>query len=167
MHVFWIPFFPAGKKYVTQCNHCKNILLNGNEFQYAFPSVYKEIKQYIRTPIWTYIGVVLVVVLLINSVIGEFKKSENSKVLVQSPTKGDVYKFKTEDGQYSLLKVAEVKGDTIYVFSNNYVATQISGLDKLLTHGDSTYRTDPYPLLKSDISKMFEKRDILEVIREQ
>jgi hypothetical protein len=166
VHIFWIPTFPIGREYVTKCNFCGNTLTNGGEIQYAHKIAYAEIKYHLKTPIWMFTGVALMAALLIYSIIGEYKKDENNKVFIQSPRKGDVYKFKTEDGQYSLLKVARVDGDTVFVFPNNYVAAQASGLAELLAQGDSTYSTELYPLLKSEISKRFEKKDIIDIVRE-
>ncbi|MFD1003093.1 hypothetical protein ACFQ21_27455 [Ohtaekwangia kribbensis] len=166
VHVFWIPTFPAGREYVTQCSHCRNELVNGGEIRFASKTAYDEIKYHLKTPLWIYTGVALIAVLVMYSIIEEYKKDENNKVFIQSPTKGDVYKVKTEEGQYSLLKVSRVNGDTIIVFQNNYVATQARSLTELIAQGDSTYSTESYPILKDDIVKMFEKKDIIDVVRE-
>jgi len=163
-HVFWIPFFPIGKLYMTQCNHCKQVL-NENEIRNTYNAAYTDIKQQLKTPAWVFTGLGLTALIIISAVISGQEKSKENKAWIKSPIKGDVYKFKTTDGKYSLLKVEETNGDTIYVLPNNYAATKISGLTKLLGQGDSTYSEESYPILKSRLSTMLEEGTIQDIIR--
>jgi hypothetical protein len=163
-HVFWIPLFPLGKELVTECGHCKQVLRE-NEVRDAYRIPYQDFKQQLTVPIWTFSGLGLIGLLILTTSISGYYKGKEYLTMVQSPAIGDVYKYKTDDGQYSLLKVSEIFGDTVYVFQNNYAATKIAGLTKLITLGDSSYDEEPYPLLKSELAKMVETDEILEVVR--
>jgi zinc-ribbon family len=163
-HIFWIPFFPIGKEYVIQCNHCRQVL-DENEIRDAYRTSYEDMKRQLSIPIWTFSGLGLIAFIVVSSIIsGQIKDKEN-RTWIQSPVKGDIYKYKTEEGEYSLLKVSEISGDTIFVFPNNYAATKIMGLTKLLEQGDSTYSEVSYPILKGTLLKMLEEEDIRGIIR--
>src|SRR6185369_8201835 len=62
-HVFWIPFFPIGKTAVSQCAHCKQSL-KLKEMPLELRTAYDHVKQQAKTPIWTFSGLALVVVLI-------------------------------------------------------------------------------------------------------
>jgi len=63
-HVFWIPVFPFGKKAVAECKHCKRTY-EQSEFTPELKSKYKEAKKNVKTPIWHWLGLMLVFGLLI------------------------------------------------------------------------------------------------------
>ena len=63
-HVFWIPLFPIGKKGMSQCQHCKN-LLEPKEMPETIKREYDNLKNKVKGPIWQFIGLVLIVLLFI------------------------------------------------------------------------------------------------------
>lgn len=163
-HVFWIPLFPIGKAYATQCNHCKQTL-TGSDIKNSYRHPYEEINQQLSIPIWTFSGLGILSIVIISSMISGQKKEKENLALIQAPVRGDVYEYKTENGQYSLMKVADIIGDTVYIQPNNYAATKITALSKLKNQGDTTYSEDLYPMLKSELVKMFEEKEILDIDR--
>jgi phage FluMu protein Com len=64
VHVFWIPFLPAGKTGISECNHC-NQLLKHTEMKGEIFEEYQMLKKKTSTPLWMYIGLLLFVVLYI------------------------------------------------------------------------------------------------------
>ncbi len=63
-HIFWIPFFPIGKKGVSECNHCKMTLApkDMNEsLKFAFQNVEKNAKR----PITHWLLLIIIGVLFI------------------------------------------------------------------------------------------------------
>ncbi len=63
-HIFWIPFFPIGKKGVSECNHCKRTLAS-NEMSEPLKSAYQKIYSSTKVPFWHWIGLILIGLLFI------------------------------------------------------------------------------------------------------
>ena len=63
-HIFWIPFFPLGKKGVSECNHCKRTL-EPKEMSASLKLVYQKINGVTKTPFWFWSGLILIGVLFI------------------------------------------------------------------------------------------------------
>ncbi len=61
-HIFWIPFFPLGKKGVSECNHCK-ITLAPKEMNEQLKLAFQNAKKNTKTPIWFW-SLLLIIVLL-------------------------------------------------------------------------------------------------------
>ncbi len=61
-HIFWIPLFPIGKKGISQCQHCKNVLAT-REMPEAIKREYDELKADCKSPIWQYVGLFIFVAL--------------------------------------------------------------------------------------------------------
>lgn len=66
-HIFMIPLFPAGKYSVSQCNHCRKVLR-----ERAMPAELKlscdKIKAHTRAPIWTWAGLIVLLLCVMISV---------------------------------------------------------------------------------------------------
>jgi len=63
-HVFWIPFFPAGKIGISQCSHCQQVLKE-NKMPPEMKAALKEIKPRTKTPLWMFVGTAISIVVLI------------------------------------------------------------------------------------------------------
>lgn len=63
-HIYWIPFFPVGKKAVAECFHCKRTI-EQSEFPSDLFSKYQEAKSQVRRPVWHWTGVGLIAALVI------------------------------------------------------------------------------------------------------
>lgn len=62
-HIFWIPLFPIGKKGVSQCQHCKNVL-EYKDMPAPIKEEFKILKSEAKGPIWQYAGLVLIAILI-------------------------------------------------------------------------------------------------------
>ena len=67
-HFFWIPFFPIEKELNIICKEC-GLKRYGLYFDSNFINNYSEIKGKFRHPLFTYIGLTLIIVLIIAIVI--------------------------------------------------------------------------------------------------
>ena len=63
-HVFWIPMFPFGKKGMTQCPHCKQIL-NAHELAPESRNYINNQKSNVKTPLTYFAGLILIGVLIL------------------------------------------------------------------------------------------------------
>ena len=161
-HVFWIPFFPMGKTAVSQCDHCKKVL-KLKEMPAGYTSSYENFKSQLKTPIWTFTGLVLLVVLISAAVVSDRQKNELNAKLILTPQSGDVFEIKTKESQYTLYKVDNIQGDSVFVRVNEYEASKISGLRSLKEKGDSTYSQELFVYTKSELKMMLEKGEIIDI----
>lgn len=164
-HVFWIPFVPIGKKVITQCSHCEQVL-NKKEFPSNFQSYYETLKIRSKTPIWTFTGITLLALLILWLVISGIQDDKKDAALIQSPQTGDIYEAKTEDGNYTIFKVKEVVGDTVFLLLSEYETNKITGLSDIKKKGDEAYFQEPLSVHKEDLKALLEEGKIIDVDRE-
>jgi hypothetical protein len=86
--------------------------------------------------------------------------------MIQSPEIGDIYKYRSIDGDYSLLKVSEIRGDTVYVFSNSFATKNVTSMRKLINASAFSYNKVASTKLRSDLIQMFENGEIITIERE-
>lgn len=63
-HVFWIPFFPKEKTGVAHCLHCNHIIQK-EDFTKDLSISYESLKRESKTPIWTFVGVAILIAFII------------------------------------------------------------------------------------------------------
>src|SRR5690606_7379664 len=163
-HIFWIPLFPLAKTTVSQCNNCKQVLKK-KEMPSSYLANYENLKQQARTPIWTFSGLVLIGILITTLFIADKNKNERNAQLILTPKAGDVLKIKTKENQYSLLKIDEIQGDSVYIRYSQYETNKLSGLSDLETKGESAYFEESFPIIVADLKKMFDEGEIIDIER--
>ncbi len=164
-HVFWIPFFPLNKYGATQCNQCKQVL-NKTKWPSYWQAQYDTLKAQTHTPIWTFVGVALIGVLITWIIIDDKRNEERNARLILSPEKGDILEIKTSEDQYTLYKIDKVEGDSVFLLINSYETNMPSGLDDLKRKGENAYSEFILPVLKSELRNMLGKGEILNIDRE-
>ena len=160
-HVFWIPFFPMGKTGLSQCDHCKQVL-KLKEMPATLTASYDNLKAQTKTPIWMFSGLALVAALITIGVISDNKKGEKNAQLILTPQVGDIFEVKTKDSQYTLYKVDQIEGDSVFIQTSNYEVNKITGLDDLKK---KDYSEDIYGFSKNELKGMLSKGEILDIDR--
>ncbi len=161
-HVFWIPLFPIGKKGISQCQHCKNVL-ETKEMPEPIKREYENLKNETKGPIWQFAGLGLIAILI---AWGNYRSGEDKKVeleYIKSPQIGDVYEYKTETGSYSTLKVVRISSDSVFVSPNEYEITQMSKLYKI--DKSENYSELSYGISKINLNDMYDLGDIFDINR--
>lgn len=105
-------------------------------------------------------GLVLLISIL------SYIRTVKNQFIIQSPESGDIYRYVTKDGDYSLLKVAEIRGDTVFVFTNSYATKSLRSIRKLMNDSYFYFSKEPSPKLRSDLIQMFESGEITDIERE-
>lgn len=162
-HVFWIPFFPLGKTGVSECSHCKQVL-ELKEMPQAYKLDYEAIKINTKTPIWTFIGLVLLAGLITFGVYTGNKNEAENKQLINNPKVGDIYEYKTETKAYSTMKVVNVTKDSVAVVYNNFEVDRLKGMHKL-KGSNAEYDSISVFFHKSELAKKLESGEIIDVER--
>lgn len=164
-HIFWIPFFPIGKKGISQCNNCKQVL-QSKQMPPGLADTYDRLRAQEKTPVWMFSGLALLAVLIVAAAITSKQKDEKNTALIAAPHQGDVFEVKTKANQYTLYKVAEIKGDSAYLQLNNYETNKISGLSDLKVKGDAAYTEEIFSFSKAELKEMLQKGEIIDIQRQ-
>ncbi len=164
LHIFWIPFVPTKRVAVSVCLNCKNTL-EGKELSEDYNGVFQRIKAESKTPIWMWSGLGLIALLIAFGVyVGNQNKEENLQ-LVSAPKIGDVYEFKTGNGNYTLAKVNSVKGDSVFLKWSLYETDKITGLSKIETKSDKSFTDASEGFTIKQLSEKMESGELVDIIR--
>lgn len=163
-HIFWIPIIPFNKIGYTQCSHCKKVI-ESDEMSPELKEVFKSIKKTKRIPIWTFFGIFAVISLISYSFIIREIEHNKDKVFIDSPKIGDIYEYKVNTSDYTLLKVIKVDDNDIFVSQNTQVVTKFRELRKLEESATGSYESNTRSISRSELLNMFEMRDIMDVVR--
>jgi len=160
-HVFWIPFFPMGKTGVSQCDHCKQVL-SLKEMPASLVISYENLKAKAKTPIWMFSGIAVLAILITIGFISDKQNDEENARLILMPQAGDVFEIKLGRKNYTLYKVAQVEGDSVFVQLNNYETNKVSGLNELKKE---TYSEEVLGFSKTELKQMLERGEIIDIER--
>ena len=126
---------------------------------------YEDLKARTKTPIWMFSGLVLIALAITIGVIADRNKDERNAKLILVPKTGDTFEIKTKDSQYTLYKIDQVEGDSVFIRANIYETSKASGIDDLKEKGDSAYSEEIYSLSKAELKQMLDKGEILDIDR--
>lgn len=163
-HIFWIPCFPVGKKGVSECGHCKQVL-EQKQMPEALKLAYSNLKAQTKTPIYMFAGLFLIAVfgiVLANSIQNDKKKNA---AYIETPQAGDIYEIKDENRMYTLYKAKKVIGDTVFVQLSNFQTNKRSGLREINKPDADAWSTEAVPITKPQLLEMLERGEIIDVER--
>jgi hypothetical protein len=165
-HIFWIPFFPYGKEGLCQCsNEDCEFAYEGKYLQEDIKLEFDEIKRTTKPPIWQFSGIILIAaIILLSSFFNAQDKKEEAE-FIASPEIGDSYNFKTETGNYSVIKVVGVIEDTIVFIQNDYEVNQTSGLKDIDI--EKNYTIELFVISIAEIQEMHNDGEIINVERKK
>ena len=162
-HIFWIPMFPIGKRGISQCQNCKNVL-STKEMPNSIRNEYSKLKDENKGSLWQFSGLALFAILISWAF---YQSGENEKLEQQylaTPKRGDVYEYKIEGGFYSTLKVIEVNNDSLLVVPNDYEIDKMSKLYKI--DKDENYSEEfSFKIAKKEIETMYNSGEIFDINR--
>jgi hypothetical protein len=162
-HLFWIPVFPMGKTGLSQCDHCKQVFTL-KEMPANLRTAYEHLKGQYKTPLWMFLGSFIIGGLIFAAGYSDIKKSKASAQYINHVKANDILETKTTEGHYTLMKVRNVKGDSVFVNYNKEEVILESGIDKL-NQFDDYFDKEVYVFTQAELIEMFKKEDILNVVR--
>ncbi len=159
-HVFWIPFFPIGKKGASVCSHCKQAL-NEKQFNDDYHHFYNQVKLNRRPPVYMYSGLILIGLLVISAVISSNKHQAELRKRLAHPQVGDIYSIKEGYDRYTLYKVAHTSKDSVYLLFHMMEINKERGLDKLRSIDVYGNEQQAYPL--GEIEAMYNEGKLVNI----
>lgn len=162
-HIFWIPLFPIGKVGGCQCKECEHVM-KPKEMPDDIRQQYNNLKGESSVPKWQFSGLLLLVLAIGAFQYSEAREKEKERGYITHPVEGDVYEYKTDDGNYSTMRVDRIDGDTLYISPNDYATNKKSGIPDI--DKDENYLEDVYGLTRKDILDLYDAGDIYDVNRQ-
>lgn len=161
-HIFWIPLFPIGKKGVSQCQHCKNVL-EMKEMPEPIKREYENLKSETKGPIWQFAGLGLIAILIVWGTYASEEDKKQELKYIANPQKGDIYEYRIETGSYSTLKVVSVTNDSVFVSPNEYEIGKMSKIYKI--DKPENYSDLSYGISKIKLNEMYNSGGIFDINR--
>lgn len=164
LHLFWIPVLPLGKNSVSKCSHCQQVLearqmppAYREPAQEAQQQARIPVTNYLVLAV---VGVLFVSAMVVGSLRGRqqptVKQLTNvigaaptasameealvaadpaaNEPLLAAPQVADIYAMRNQDQHYSLMRVARIALDTLYLQTSTYRPTSLQDVS---THQDS------------------------------
>jgi hypothetical protein len=82
-----------------------------------------------------------------------------------APKSGDNLEIKTKENQYTVYKVDEVQGDSVFIRINEFETNKLSGLGELKAKGEKSYSEEVYSFSKTELKTMLAEGEIIDVER--
>lgn len=162
IHLFGFPILPLSKTGNAFCQNCKKVW-EEEEMSEFVQHEYLILKNEIKGPSWQLSGGVLFLGVAIALSLVSNNTNRKELEYLSSPLKGDVYEYKTNDTQYSTMKISTVSTDSIYVSLNRHKidkASQLNWIDKL-----ENYQKNTVAFERQKINDMYNNGTILEINR--
>ena len=160
--IFWIPFFPLAKRVFVKCSNCdfnKNLYFLNQHFK----DKYKQLKPSISTPRYLYTGAVLALLLIVFLIFRGIAKDKKTKEFVYSPMVGDIYEVKSSNDRYSLNRIVEIIGDSVFVCFHKYETDRKYDLKDFDREGG--FDEDIYLYFKDELISLYLDGYVLSVER--
>ena len=170
-HIFWIPFFPAGKPVYSICGNCKQVLKK-KEMDESLKKEVIDAKAEARTPLYSFAGLGILALLIAFFTFQSAQTDKKESAFVTAPEIDDVYVVETrEEGEkaYYFCKVTALASDTVFVNYSNYVAYRNptnSDYKKHLAENVDFYDPENYYLLTNELIALHASDSLVSVFRE-
>lgn len=162
VHIFWIPMFPLVKKTKIVCELCESNLKE-KDIPLLLQHKYANIKQETKGPIWQFVGLFLVTILIGSALYTSGAYEEKELAYLAAPQQGDVYRYKVAKGVYSSLKVMNVSADSVFVAPNEYEINKRSKIHRI--DKAENYAEFSYGIAKTKINEMYQANEIFYISR--
>ncbi|QQS36000.1 MAG: hypothetical protein IPM56_17455 [Ignavibacteriales bacterium] len=165
--LLWIPFFPAGKDVKATCPKC------GHKPElHTLPTSFfletEQMKNMTSSPGYLFSGLFIFLLAAVFFVFrfidsGSKPGQDDFADYLNSPESGDVYEIKTDNGNYSLLKIVDVKDDSVYV--KFHVEEKESQSEIKMLSTDKNFARDVFAFSMEQIKQNYDDGLILNIQR--
>ncbi|MRG46119.1 zinc-ribbon domain-containing protein [Chitinophaga sp. SYP-B3965] len=148
-HVFYIPFFPYGRKTATiTCKSCGNLAQD--------ESLQEHAEKTAKPPFYYYAGLMIIAALALLIVYAVIAGNKAKAQYVAAPAAGDVFTIKKENTYY-FIRLTEVKGDSVFGYHSNL---EYNRYVSKFAKGDFFVKDDIISIAKKDLKEMLDKDEI-------
>ncbi|GGF24859.1 hypothetical protein [Hymenobacter cavernae] len=116
-----------------------------------------------RIPVRYHAGLLLSAVMALNLLIFNGLSTKEDLAYLTQPRTGDLYQVRTQEGNYSLLKVVAAAGNSVQLQANAYQTP--SSLEVANLNKPENYGREAFDLTRYDLQIMMQKEQIVDVER--
>lgn len=187
LHFFWVPILPIGKRSVSVCAHCQQALTSA-QWPPSYQAAGLAAQQQARTPLTNYIALLILGGLFaVFMAIGAFSSSRTvasqapandapgatlsaaakaNEPLLNNPQVGDLYVMRnTGDNRYSLMQVARVAADTLYLKTSTYRPASLAAVTAQPDSVQQGLNSFLVPMPRGNMA-LINKTNLLTVVRQ-
>ncbi len=164
VHIFWIPCFPVGKNFVSVCTHCKQTLQK-KDMPEELMTIVKSQTSNIRTPWYTFAGIVITFLLIGAGIYHDINKAKISEQLIAQPTQGDIYELVQDNGKYTFIKVLKTEKDIVTFQISNYEWDGNPDEGEVDFAEAGFFFADEYDISTEELQTMYKNHKITDVVR--
>lgn len=159
-NLFFIPFFPIKKYYSTICNKC------GINYDIDFNTL-DSIKVKSKTPLTSFMGFFIIPLFGLLIFMFHFVDTNRESGYLREPKLNDIYYMTTDNKKYSIMKVVDVKPDSIFLLQSGLVTESYFMLDDLVERKPNVFanKKEIVKLSKKDAQELKQSDYILKIRR--
>ncbi|MCL5244646.1 zinc ribbon domain-containing protein [Cellulophaga sp. 20_2_10] len=161
-HLYWIPIFPIGKTGAAVCTNC-NTVFEPRQMDHNLKLEYKNVKGEAKTPIKHFSALFIIGLLIAGFSFSSFLDGKNTEDYISEPQVNDVYRYKTEDSNYSTMKIASIS-DSIYIMDNEYYTDKKSGISEI--NLAKNYTKEQYGYTVEELKDLYKDHIIYQIDRD-
>jgi hypothetical protein len=162
--IFWIPFFPLGKKILVTCPKCSH-----QPGQHTLPQSLvlecEQLKNNSESPRYLFTGLTLTLLIAVFFIFRSFEQSNQKNEYLFDPKAGDIYEFKKDNDRYSLIKIFKVDEDSLYVQFHVDDTGDENRVNTLLQNGN--FSKDRIAFSKDEINKKFKDGNFSKISQDE
>ncbi|MDR2916305.1 MAG: zinc ribbon domain-containing protein [Tannerella sp.] len=130
-YFMFIPCFPNGRDLYMHCTKC-NSSLEYSEMSQELKSEIFEFSNKQRRSLFHYTGLLLFLFTIISFILLVRHSDSQQADYIKNPQINDLYNISIEsDGYYSIMRIENISGDSVYFSVNKYSVRQTFKLDKI------------------------------------
>jgi hypothetical protein len=145
----------------AECHHCCQVTQRSPLLP-PLPEPFSSLKLPAQSAVWYHTGL-LVLIMILGFLLAGGVNSKEDLTYVDSPHTGDIYHVRTQEGNYSLLKVVAVDGNSVQLQANTYQTSSSSEVADL--NKPENYDRESFDLTRYDLQIMMRKEQIVDVER--
>lgn len=161
-YLYWIPFFPMGKKAISECTHCK-VTLEKNNMNQQLQTAHDTVKGKTKTPFWYWAGLIILATFIVPSIFSYSQHKKDVQKYIAQPKTNDIIEYKSSASNYSTLKITNVTADSVYIIANSMEISKRSKLYKI--DKESNYNAERFALSLPEYKEAFSSKRFLDVDR--
>ncbi len=163
-HIYWIPLFPFSKVAMLSCQSCQCAWEEKNLPEAAVAPV-REAKQNAPHRRWEWAGLALLLLLGSYITVAGIQGNRQDDTYLATPRAGDIYTVRSDSTKrYTLLKVENVRADSVELLENQYSTDSSTPLTALKEKKDD-YVPGSFTVSRASLLDMRRKGQLTDVSR--
>jgi len=160
--VNWSAWSSTAVQEEAACSYCRRTLEHSQPPAHRLATSLAFLQRATTTS-WRPVGVLLLALVALNTFTASGLAHNENLAYLNRPHTGDLYHIRTQEGNYSLLKVVAVAGNSVQLLANTYQTSNSSEVEDL--NKPENYDRESFDLTRYDLQIMKQKEQIVDIER--